>query len=142
MYAAAPWIVASAIAAIRSTVPSKLKIHTSSRPPRKFLAHSRNRGHSQHSGKQVSECRRIGELRRDSSVGGSWRQEHQSEVPERMKYKNRQQNGLWSQLRESREDIDSGGNPEHEGTEQEIDSENIHRVTLTALLTLATAPNY
>jgi len=46
--------------------------------------HSRNRGHSKQGGKQVSECCRIGELRRDPRIDGSRREKHESKVSESM----------------------------------------------------------
>jgi hypothetical protein len=54
-----------------------------------------------------------------------------------MEKKNRQQNGLWFQFRKFRQDVEPGGNPEHKGTEQQIDSENVHRVAPATLFTLA-----
>lgn len=44
-----------------------------------------------------------------------------------MKQENRQQYGLRLELMESRQQVDLGGNPEHEGAEEEIDCENVHR---------------
>ena len=44
-----------------------------------------------------------------------------------MKQENRQQHGSRFELMESRQQVDPGGNPEHEGAEEEIDCENVHR---------------
>ena len=46
-----------------------------------ILRHRQNRRQREHGRQQVAERRRICKLRRDTGVGGSWRQEHQSEVP-------------------------------------------------------------
>jgi hypothetical protein len=44
-----------------------------------------------------------------------------------MKQENRQQYGLRLELMESWQQVDLGGNPEHEGADEEIDCENVHR---------------
>jgi hypothetical protein len=54
-------------------------------------------------------------------------------MPERMKQKNRQKNHPRLKFGEIRQEIDPSGNPEHQGTEQKVDRENIHRVPLAAL---------
>ncbi len=46
------------------------------------LRQRHNRRQRKHGRQQVAERRRICKLRRDAGVSRSWRQEHQSEVPE------------------------------------------------------------
>jgi hypothetical protein len=43
-----------------------------------------------------------------------------------MEQENRQQYGLWFEFVKSRQQVDPGGNPEHEGAKEEIDRENVH----------------
>jgi hypothetical protein len=45
-----------------------------------------------------------------------------------MQQKNRQQHGLGLQLSELRQNINLGSDPKYQGTEQEIDRENVHGV--------------
>ena len=47
-----------------------------------------------------------------------------------MEQENWQQYGLRFELMQSRQQVDLGGNPEHQGAEEEIDRENVHRADL------------
>ena len=46
----------------------------------------------QHGCQEISESRRIGKLWRDAGIDRTWREEHQTEMPQRMQQKDRQQN--------------------------------------------------
>jgi len=43
-----------------------------------------------------------------------------------MEQKNRQEDGFRFEVMESRQQVNFGGNSEHDGAKQEIDRENIH----------------
>src|SRR5207249_5628528 len=64
---------------------------------------------------------------RKAHIDGPGREEHQAEVPERMKHEDRGEHALASPVAKAREDVDPGGDPEHERAEEQIDREDVHR---------------
>src|SRR5262249_36554631 len=79
-----------------------------------------------HCGQQIAECRRISELPRQTWIGSSGGQEHESQMPERMQQENRQEYRSSRQFVESWKNVQSCDNPKRESTEYKVYREDVH----------------
>src|SRR5437867_3181552 len=89
----------------------------------RVLGHGWNGNEGEKGGDQVADGRRTGELRRHSRVDGSPGQEHESEVPKRVQQEDGKENAARSQLPESWQKVESGGDVEHYRRGDEIEGE-------------------